>query len=261
MSLFIAVENQNLLYEMIHKTNDIYTVFPQGSPPATKNEWFRMCIENAYRQMPPIITREQLKTINRQVLATMVSSLRELVTKTLSTPLINKDAIQPKYNTLKREHAPEYESKEAQYKSLFDVPKPQVIDFSEKIEDEVITNMSELIEQQKRMRERELQEYAPMPVNYGENIKVSILEDVPKDALQPTVISEKRVTFSETNHNEIPSNEIPLLPSVYNELKEKIDGMDNKINEMYKMIQSLVKPELDVENNISKLKEIIKIDE
>jgi hypothetical protein len=37
-----------------------------------------------------------------------------------------------------------------------------VIDFSEKIDDEVITNMEELIENHKKMREQELQQFLPL---------------------------------------------------------------------------------------------------
>jgi hypothetical protein len=37
----------------------------------------------------------------------------------------------------------------AQYTSFYDIPKPKPIDFSEKLNDDIITNMDELIEQQK----------------------------------------------------------------------------------------------------------------
>ena len=255
MTLFISNENQNLLYEMIHKTNDIHIVFPPGSQVHEKNTWFRTFIENVYQQLPQNINREELKLINRQVLATMLNSLREIIKQKSvvieTTPQVNPTD-PPKYNTLKREHAPEYESKEAQYRSLFDVPKPQVIDFSEKIEDDVITNMDELIEQQKKMRERELQEYAPtLPFQNNENIKVNILEDVPKDAIQPTVLQEKHVSFS------IPSDKT----KDYDELKMKMEEMDKKLNDILKMMNRWMNPEQLVENNIQKIKEIMKKEE
>jgi len=139
MSLFISAENQNLLYDMIHKTPEINSVFSNLD---AKTEWFRGIIERHYRQMPASITREELKNANRQVLGYMVGSLRTLST---TTSPINY----PK-NLLKREQTVEPPA----YRSVFDTPKPTPIDFTEKIEDEVITNMNELIENQRRMRPR-----------------------------------------------------------------------------------------------------------
>jgi len=140
MSLFIAKENQQLLYEMIHKTPEINEVFSNVDE---KNRWFRGVIDTYYQKLPSNLSREMLLATNRQVLGYMVGSLREM--KRPITPI--KKEIPLASNT--------------QYMPMFDMPKPQTIDFSEKIEDEVITNMAELIEQQKRMRERELQEYSP----------------------------------------------------------------------------------------------------
>ena len=294
MSLFISVENQNLLYEIIHKTNDIHVVFPQGSPSTEKNEWFCNFIETTYRQLPNNITREQLKSINRKVISTMINSLQEIANKkkreiqTIPVSVINNENVSVytplnNRNTIKREHPPDYESKEFQYRSLFEIQKPKPIDFSEKIDDEIITNMSELIEQQKKLRERELQEYAPVPpnmnINLDENIKINILEDVPKDELQSTVFTSFRIEDSERKRsapfggilNENGSNEkrvsfsIPLDNKManntivsnsysvhdYNELKNKIQNIDNKLNSIFELIQKLVPSNEISENNIS----------
>lgn len=48
-----------------------------------------------------------------------------------------------------------------EYKSMFEVKKPEPIDFSEKIEDGVITNMDELIQKHLREREQELNLVSP----------------------------------------------------------------------------------------------------
>ena len=312
MSLFISVENQNLLYEIIHKTNDIHIVFPKGSPSTEKNEWFRNFIETTYRQLPTIITREQLKTINRKVLSTMINSLQNIVNKkkgelhSISNNVIHDENIAAVYSSSnmqnsvipfhieaaqsislnsasedgrfndkwhKKEHSSVYESKELQYRSLFEIQKPKPIDFSEKIDDEIITNMSELIEQQKKMRERELQEYAPVSptihINPSENIKVNILEEISKDELQSTVINDKRVSFSipldNNNNNTIENNKmsnnniVSISDSVndYNDLKNKIQIIDNKLNTIFDLIQKLVPSnEINNNNNISNTHDI-----
>ena len=133
------------------------------------------------------------------------------------------------------------------------------------------------------MRERELQEYAPVPpnmnINLDENIKINILEDVPKDELQSTVFTSFRIEDSERKRsapfggilNENGSNEkrvsfsIPLDNKManntivsnsysvhdYNELKNKIQNIDNKLNSIFELIQKLVPSNEISENNIS----------
>jgi len=219
MALFIAQENQQLLYEMIHKTPNIHVVFPQSSPPDEKNAWFRGVIQHFYQQMKTPITREELKSFNRAALGYMVGQLHQKV-----------DQMSPPFNTLKREHATQYESRETQYKSLFDTPKPTEIDFSEKIEDEAITNMSELIENHKKMREQELKQFAPLPVAYDHSNSVKIMQDVPKEELQPTVINEKKVHF-----NIPPIKEVDLVKEI-DTIHTKIDSMESKINQIFEFI-------------------------
>jgi hypothetical protein len=230
MALFIAQENQQLLYEMIHKTPVINTVFPQVDE---KNAWFRGVIEHFYQQITGSITREQLKGINRTALGYMVTQLQQ---RAASLTIQNKVPLSnTPFNTLKREHAPEYESREAQYKSLFDTPKPQAIDFTEKLEDEAITNMSELIENHKKMREQELKQYAPLPIAYEpttDNISVKIMQDVPKEELQPTVINEKKVQFNIPQVKEFSSDVVKEIETIHT----KIDAMESKLNQIFEFI-------------------------
>jgi len=214
MTLFISQENQELLYEMIHKTPEIHSVFVNLEE---KNQWFRSIIESHYVVLPPSITRESLKHINRNVLGYMVSSLRKLSEQHAIVP------IQEPRHLLKREQVLEVKERD-----MFEVPKPKPIDFSEKIEDDVITNMDELIEEQRRMRQLELQEYAPPPPLPVVAVTAqNVSEDVTK---------EKRVRFAAGDDDNIK------------ELSKKIDAMDQKIADMYEMLQKIVAPIAIVEN-------------
>jgi hypothetical protein len=226
MALFIASENQQLLYEMIHKTPNFYQVFPEGSSIDEKNDWFRGIIKQFYQQITGNISREQLKLLNRTVLGHMVGLLQEKLNKP-----------KPMFTQLKREHAPEYESQELQYRSLFEVPKPKAIDFSEKLEDEAITNMSELIENHKKMREQELKQYAPLPIAYEptDNITVKIMQEVSKEELQPTIINEKRVQF------DIPLDKSNFSKEIEN-IYSKMENMDSKLNDIMSFIKEWTKP-------------------
>jgi len=235
MSLFISTENQNILYEMIHKTPEIQKVF---STLDEKNRWFREIIEYFFKQLPSMIDKEMLKKVNRDTLGYMVNSL-----KTISNTKINNIVKEKPITLLKKEQP--IESK--QYTSFFDIPKPKVIDFSEQLNDEVITNMDELIEQQKQMRERELQEYAPKP----ESIKISILEDLPK-----TVIQDKHVHFEV---EQIPNTDNKTNYNVSQEFNnllvlERVNNIETKIDLLMNMIQQFITPNITpniVLNNIS----------
>lgn len=228
MSLFISNENQKLLYEMIHKTPEIQKAF---SSLDAKNKWFREIIENFFKQLPPNIDREVLKKVNRDTLGYMVNSLKSILNV---QPPIHTD--QKPITLLKKEQP--VEPKE--YTSFFDIPKPKIIDFSEQLNDEVITNMDELIEQQKKMRERELQEYAPQPPipmkeeSSSHPQKINILEDLPT-----SVIQEKHVHFS--------------LPSP---IDERMTIIENKIDKLMEMFSSF-RSEKQENTSVNMIKQLI----
>jgi hypothetical protein len=214
MSLFISTENQQLLYGMIHKTPEI-NVF---SIVEDKNQWFRSIIERFSTQLPPTITRDKLKEVNREVLAFMMNSLRSLSNQKNTTTV-------PPQRLLKREQPIE----PREYTTFYDLPKPKIIDFSEKIEDPVITNMEELIEQQKRMRERELQEYAPPPLvpstgGTQENVRMKILEELPKTVLQPV---EKHVQFEDQS-----STVLTRLMDTLERLNTRMEQIEKKMDQL-----------------------------
>jgi len=225
MSLFISTENQQLLYGMINKTPEI-NVFTTVEE---KNQWFRSIVERFFKQLPQTITRDKLKEINREVLGYMMNSLRSI-----SNELIQKQ--QPRL--LKREQPLE----PREYTTFYDLPKPKVIDFSEKIEDPVITNMEELIEQQKRLRERELQEYAPPPIvpstgpattthlttGTNQNIKMKILEELPKNILP----LEKHVHFEDSS------------TSALTKIMESLDKLNMRMKQIEEKVNQLVPPKM-----------------
>jgi hypothetical protein len=233
MSLFISKENQDLLYEMINKTPEINNVF---STIEEKNRWFKRTIELQYEQLPKNITRETLSLTNRSVLSSMVNYLRSMNRMFSPTPATTPATTPPSMplmNTLKRDNTPNINQIQSQYNSMFEVPKPKTIDFSEKIDDDVITNMDELIENQKKMRERELQEYSPPPpppsptIQQNQSTKINILEDLPKDVLKP--MTERRVQF------DIPS---PSHDSFTQEITKRIDRLEDKIDQFIRLFQT-----------------------
>lgn len=229
MTLYISTENQHLLYEMIHKNATIHQVF--GSQTELKNTWFRSVIQSFYNELSQNITKEELKTINRRTLLYMIQSLKEKIdTKTAqpSTPISNHE----NYNTLKREQPVHFETIQNKYNSEFNIPKPTTIDFTEKIEDTVITNMEELIETHKKIREKELQEYTS--INEAENAtRVKILHELPEDELRPTVIREKKVQFNIPPEPTYLLNEIEMI-------KTKLENINNTLMEIMELVKQNV---------------------
>jgi hypothetical protein len=241
MALFVQPENQNILWEMVNKIPLCNSVFPASSGSASqieKQNWFKGIIEDFYKRTPPNISRNDLYKINREVLAAMMKSLGELSLSRQNTidrgifsrfDNITNNPIETKKTA--------FEIRQSQYNSMFEIQKPKAIDFSEKLDDDVITNMDELIENQRKMRELDLQEFSPKTNETVQNIKVNILEDVPKETIQSQVLKpSKQVQFDLPEENSIiKKNEIA-------ELKQKIENMDNKISQIFEMLRTLVTP-------------------
>jgi hypothetical protein len=247
MALFIQPENQNILWEMVNKIPLCSNVFPVDSGSQNeKQNWFKKIIEEFYKKMPPNISRNDLYKINRDVLSYMIRSLGELSLNkqnTIDRGIFSRlDNIETKKT--------DYEIRQLQYNNMFEIKKPQAIDFSEKLDDDVITNMNELIENQRKMRELDLQQFAQKPNEAVQKLKVNILEDIPKEVIQPQVLKgSKQVHFDLSEKIDIKSNE-------FSELKQKMENIDNKINQMFEMLRGLTNTPILINENIGRTEEV-----
>lgn len=202
MALYIAPDNQRILWEMIQGVPAFLYAFPLNTPMEMKTNWFKEHIQAIYNRIPSNITREQLKQYNRDTLSEMIQSLQQskqsipvdksVFDMAMTTTTIDRSA----YSRLQNENKKNtnIEQVETQYRSLFEIPKPQPPDFSEKIEDEVITNMSELIDQHRKIREQELQAFGPPPIVAESKTSLDI---EPKEPIQHQI--EKKGELSEIN--------------------------------------------------------------
>jgi len=239
MALFITAENQNILWEMINKVPLCNVVFPSGSQ-NNKNNWFKNIIQEYYNRTPPNVTRNDLYKINRDVLSYMVKQLGELERANVS-------------------HISEFETRQTQYKNMFEVQKPQTIDFSEKIDDEVITNMNELIENHKKMREQDLLEILPMQPIAQPTIRINISNDIPKEVIhiennEGDNSNEKHVRFTlpEKNENESINNKLDILIL-------KFENIESKINDIYNLLDVKRMDDISIYNNDSNVEAIKRI--
>lgn len=145
MSLYVHAENQTLLWNTIQKMPEFHRA------PIQKEQWFSNIIRHFYQQhQHQQLTPADLQILNRQTIAYMVEDLHAYA----STP-----RAQPKIMDA-------FASRQYEYESQTKPKEPPVANFGEKIDDEAITNMDELIQQQIKQREYDVakaKENMPVP--------------------------------------------------------------------------------------------------
>jgi hypothetical protein len=251
MALFIQPDNQNILWEMVNRIPLCNTVFPiSGNGSQVKEQWFREIIQECYYSIPQNITRNELYKINRDVLSRMMKSLVSL--SSINTANIiegggnNRLVNRGELNKQQTDFV-------SQYNSMFEIKKPKPIDFSEKIDDDVITNMSELIENQRKMRELEIQEFSSVikPIDSLQNnkININILEDVP---IQSQIISVDKIQSVDKKHVrfDLLENESKEVSTKdFKELSRKIENLDDKITSIFNILQNIILDKSNVLDN------------
>ena len=149
MSLYIHPENQTLLWNTIRKNPK----FQELS--INKDEWFSTIIKAFYEKIQylPPLTNQDLLQINRQTISYMMEQINAL--------LVDR----PKFAESKKV-VNEFTTRQQEYESALKPKLPPIADFSEKISDDAIQNMDELLQQQIRQREYDTEkakEYLPAP--------------------------------------------------------------------------------------------------
>jgi hypothetical protein len=241
MALFIQPENQNILWEMVNKLPLCNTVFPISGN-GLKEQWFREIIQECYYNIPQNITRNDLYKINRDVLSRMMNNLVSLSSKNTANIIDNRGEINKQQTDFV-----------SQYNSMFEIQKPKPIDFSEKLDDDVITNMSELIEKQRKMRELEIQQFSSVikSIDSLENnkININILEDVP---IQSQLIIADKIQSAEKKHvrfDLLENDYKEIFKKDFNELSRKIENLDDKITSIFNILQNIILDKSNVLNN------------
>ena len=179
-SLFLDKNNQQLLWEMIHKSPLIQQVFtPEHASQIQKEQWFMHSIKEIHQRNPTIQSREQLMILNRSSLQYLLQSLQKMqqpmqkkvsfhenISSTSSYDRAGQDSTYSVNTQYSRNQPLSYSRQEdafqerkRQYDSMLEKKTPPDVQFTEK-EDTAISNMDELLEQQRKLRELDL----PLPV-------------------------------------------------------------------------------------------------
>jgi len=243
MSLYVTPENQKLLWSVLHKNPLIAQVF-SANQIQQKELWFKTIIENFFNQYRfKTLSKRDLQQLNQDTLNYMIQQLREHLSKSqppkqtvsvpsspnimIDTPPIPQNNRQDVFNN-------QFQQRQKEYEQMSEKKAPDTIDFRDKVDDEPISNMDELIRTHMQMRENELKQYSPPPPNAlpvptqdvpsqpNNNITTEIKEI---DAVKP----KKTVTFSKEQNE---SDEMRILREQMSELMKKMVEMQQQINSL-----------------------------
>jgi hypothetical protein len=242
MSLFIHRENQELLWNIINKTQPFIETF-KNSHPNSANDWFRSIIQSYYYEnnLHNIhnITPATLNTINRNILSYMISKLKQNTNiYNVNTNIINNNNnnnnnnnfssltqntaqfMETSYSRMQNNkednYGNQFAARQKEYETMFAKPTPPVDSkLNDNIKDEVITNMEELIEQHRKQREDELKMVQP-PIysasnsnnnsNNNEQIVQNIPQNIPSQTSSNKVIINEETILEPDNLIEIKQN-------------------------------------------------------
>lgn len=206
---YIHPDNQTLLWNTIQKAPNFEKLGEN------KSQWFKTIIRDFYENDGKNIKNQtDLQTINKSTIAYMVHSLKQMNTALPSNSGMNERISH--YNE-------QFNNRQKEYELMNTKPLPPQIDkINEKIADEAITNMEELIKQQLNQREQELKMFgqqaaAPIPI---QTVNGSV-------AVDPIIPEKKSVQW----RDESLKKEIDDLREIVMQLKETVESLQTKLHE------------------------------
>jgi hypothetical protein len=236
MNSYIDPKNQTLLWNTIHKHPSIYVVFPNDPYSNNiKNNWFKNIISQIYSNLPSTISKETLLEKNKETLSVMNQDLKNR----MNTTNIQNIQNEPIYSRNQKDNSinNDFQQRQKEYELMMKKPVVEEISFKENSNDGVIKNMDELIQQQLREREQDLQRISktyesiqiPPKLNIKENIPEKELTVVDLPIMETEKIEKKSVSWGSSSIIE------------YNHLLEtKLDELNKKYDELFDYLKSCI---------------------
>lgn len=266
MSVFIHPDNQNLLWQMLHRSPLVSQVFPPGSPTIGKKDvWFNNVIKAVYSSLPLHISSEDLYIINKETLRSMLTELQQkigpLTQPRGTTQPKNIDPVYSRNGMKQDTYNDNFSNRQKEYETMFAKPVAPDVNFSENIKDDVITGeaMEDLIERHRKERELEVKMFAPpmspflpdieniqntvdpsrQPFIKKSNFKVSD-EFVELDSEN---ISVELIDTVDNNNNNNKYREKHVVwkdEAKLSDLENKVDILTKRIEEMFSMFSTFL---------------------
>jgi len=272
-SLFLDKNNQQLLWEMIHKSPLIQHVFtPEHASQRQKEQWFMHSIQEIHQRNPTIQSREQLMVLNRSSLQYLLQSLQHLQQQTPvnSNPNnINQQHQQKKvsfhgdmsydtatsyrqsqdstyslttqYSRNQPAHASRqedaFQERKRQYDSMLEKRTPPDVQFTEK-EDTAISNMDELLEQQRKLRELDL----PLNTNVANPLtNVSPIQSTTIQSTTPTNKYNPAAPVLKIHHDQTEEIEPIVLLEPKSEINEDLQILKKEFEDFKQTVLEFIK--------------------
>ena len=253
MSLFISVENQKLLWNIIQKVNLFHTTIPQQE----QQIWFKQNIGSIYEIYKNIpLKRNDLENLNKEALQYMLKQLKNRNTdispyfgngntgspqNEKPNPFIEPSKsvrIEPRSDSYNRE----FIDRQKEYENMMKKEQPVLDIMNDKIEDTAIENMDELLQQHLKQRELDI-----MPFQNNQPLPISEITQKPSPEMHiKNNVTNSKVSwrFSEKEHHEFSE-----LKQIIAGLKEQMENFKKKVEYLEKETEVL-KSIINFKNNI-----------
>jgi len=239
MALFIHNKNQELLWNVINKTQIFQLVFSYSK----NNEpelWFRAHIQQYYQKIQnKILSVKDLNSCNHEMVAIMMNNLKSFSENNGNAALQQNhqppqqmDQQLPHTVENKQElYSRQFNERQKEYELMNTKPTPPVPDMNNNIKDEAISNMDELIKLHMQQREAEMKQFAPQPITQTplensfkiNNIKITSTNEnitlMPDVVLNDADKPRKNVSWSDNNESE----------KIYQELHNEMDDLKTQV--------------------------------
>lgn len=150
MSLFIHPENQQLLWDIMNKVQVVVEFF-KPYPPSQKEQWFKSVIQLFYEKYKNHkLVVNDLHKLNQEVVTYIIDTIKQRI---IASSGIDNNRSQNKAELYNQQ----YQTRQTEYKSMYEKPAPPNIDFRSTVEDTAISNMDELMRLHKEQRDADLQ--------------------------------------------------------------------------------------------------------
>jgi mevalonate kinase len=212
MSSYIAASNQEMLWRTILKN----ALFCQILTPEQQPIWFREIIGVFYSETTnKNLSNNSLLELNKNTIRYMVRKLKEQTSQPAISVPIN-DRLQPQSSS----YQSDYDKLQTNYNDMHQRNVPREPDFKEPIDDEKITNMDELLQQQSKDRALETQK---PPFKF--------MSDTINQVQHQSETTNVKTEINEISTQTI-NNDISELMNLYTTLLQRTDVMERELNNM-----------------------------
>ena len=234
-NLYIHQQNQQILWNTICKTPLIEYI-----PFQYREQWFKSIVQLFYEKNKQVTDPNVVQGMNKETIQYMINELKRIKTQ-IQQPQPQTQIQQPQpqtqqsSNTMymgknellerKQQFANQaFTERQKEYERMFEKPVAPEVNFKEKLDDEPIGNIEELVEKHRREREYELQQFSPPKLKIENDLSDVIVH----------VENEKKVKWSDDTLQ-------------YNELKSMINDLKIEIMKL-KMEVETIKTENQSQN-------------